>query len=115
EVEATGGDGAVDLQRGVAARCGHRLAERLLEEGAERPERVLAQGDAGRHGVAAALEQHAVRDRLAHGAAEIDSGNGAARAGADAAGFNGNRESGTAVALLQPCGNETDDAVPLSR
>ena len=75
EIGAAGGDRAVDLERGLAAGRFDVLRERLLEEGAERGERVLAQRHAGRHGMAAALQQQAFTHRLAHRAAEIDAGN----------------------------------------
>ena len=57
---------AVDQQRVFAPRRLDRVAQRLLEIGAERRELVRRERDAGRHGVAAALDQQAARDRVAH-------------------------------------------------
>ena len=60
------------------------MTERLLQEGAERRDPVLPQGDARRHGMAAALDQKPLGYRLPHGASDIDAGHGAAGPGADA-------------------------------
>ena len=98
------------LQRIVAPRRRDRVAERLFEESAERRQRVLAQRDARRHGMAAALDQQPLAHRLPHDAAEIDAGDRAARAGADAAGLERNREGRPAEPLLQPRRHEPDHA-----
>ena len=73
-------------------------------------QRALAQRHACRHGVAAAFDQQAFGDGAAHGAADIDAGDGAARAGADAAGLERNRKCRSAEFFLQPRGDEADDA-----
>ena len=65
DVDAAGADRAVDQQRAVAPRRFDRRRQRLFEKGAKRAERVLAQRDAGRHGVAAALEQQPFAHRAA--------------------------------------------------
>ena len=104
------GQRAVDQQRILAPRRLDRGRERILEIGAEGAERVLAQRDAGRHGVAAALDQQPVAHGLAHRAAEIDARDRAAGAGADAAGLERDRESGPAEPLLQPRGDQADHA-----
>ena len=85
-------------------------ASACFEVGAERRQRVLAQRDARRHGVAAALEQQPLADRLPHHAAEIDAGDRAARAGADAARLERDRKRRAAEALLEPRGDQADDA-----
>ena len=93
-----------------AARGRDRGAERVFEIGAERRERVLPQRHARRHGVAAALDQQTFAHRLAHRAAEIDAGDRAARAGADAARLERDREGRTAEPLLEPRGDQADHA-----
>ena len=105
-----GAESAVDQQRILAARGSHVRGERTFEVGAERRERILAQRDAGRHGVAAALEQEPLAHRLPHHAAEIDTGDRAARTGSDAARLERDRKRRPAVALLQPRRDEADDA-----
>src|SRR6185312_15557108 len=66
--------------------------------------------------MAAALEQQAICDGTPHRLAEIDAGDGAARAGADAGRVDGDGKTGAAVALLQSRGDEADDAgVPAFR
>ena len=79
-----GRERAVDRERIGAARCRNRNAERLLEVGAKLCQRRLAQRDAGRHGMTAALDQEAILHRLAHRAPKIDARDRAARAGAEA-------------------------------
>ena len=75
-------------------------AERRLEERPQRRERILAQRHARRHRMAAALDEQALGYGATHRAPDIDAGNGTARAGADAAGFQRDRKSWTAEFLL---------------
>ena len=84
--------------------------QRVLHIGAEFRELLLAQGHARGHGVAAALHQQAVGDRLPHRLAEIDAADRAARAGADAAGLERDRKRRPREFLLQPRGDEADHA-----
>ena len=107
---ARGRDRAIDLETILVARLLDRVVQRLLQESAEGRELVGHNGDAGRHGVAAALDEQTRGDGMAHRAADIDAGDRASRAGADAARLQRNRESGPAIALLQPRGDEADDA-----
>ena len=60
--------------------------------------------------MAAAFEQKTLRHGAAHRAADIDADDGAARAGADAAGLERDGESRAAEFFFQPRGDEADDA-----
>ena len=110
EVGAGRADRAVDQQRLIGRAAATSAPSALFEIGAEARQRVLAQRHAGRHGVAAALDQQALGDRLAHHAAEIDAGDRAARAGADAARLERDRKGRPAEPLLQPRGDQPDHA-----
>ena len=105
-VRRSGGDGAVDHESVGTSRDLDIGAERGFKKCAQFRERAFAQGHAGRHGVAAALEQKSLGDGAPHRAADIDAGDGAARTGADAAGLERDGESGTAEFLLQPRRNQ---------
>ncbi len=109
-VRRGGRDRAVDHQPAGTPRRFHIGAERGFKKCAQLRERAFAQGDAGRHGVAAALEQKPFGHGAAHRAADIDAGDGAARAGADAAGLERDGKSGTAEFLLQSSRNDADDS-----
>ena len=93
--------------RRAASTSAPSVASRNARNGAERG---LAQRHAGRHGVAAALDQQALGHGAPHRAADIDAGDRAARAGADAARLERNGKCRPAEFLLQPRGDETDDA-----
>src|SRR5262252_766948 len=58
---------------GAQPRTYMRLPD-LFEIGAERAQRILAQRDAGCHGVAAALNDETCAHGVAHRAAEVDTG-----------------------------------------
>ena len=105
-----GGDGAVDHEPVGASRGLNIGAERRFEKSAQLRQRAFAQGHAGRHGVAAALEQKTLRHGAPHRAADIDAGDGAAGAGADAAGLERDGKSGAAEFFLQPRRDQADDA-----
>src|SRR5438309_528375 len=83
--EACVSRGAVDQQGIFASRSFDRTRERLFEIGTKRAQPVPSEGDAGRHGMAAALDEQAHAHGLAHGAAEIDARDRAPGACADAA------------------------------
>ena len=103
-------DGAIDEQLVLVTGIGDVLGQRAFHEGAKLRELLLAQRHARGHGVAAALHQQFLLHRLPHRLAEIDARDRAARAGADAARLQRNRKGGTRKLLLQPRGNQTDDA-----
>ena len=105
-----GADCAVDQKAARAAGGFNIGGERGFQIRAPFGERALAQRDAGRHGVAAALEQQTVGDRAPHRAADIDAGNGAAGASADAAGLKRDGKGRPAEFFLQPRRDEADDA-----
>src|SRR4029453_1075323 len=100
----------VDQQRILAPRRLDRRRKRILEMGAEGRERVPAQRDARRHGVAAALEEEARAYGLPHRATEVDARDRPAGTGAKAAGLERDRESGASEALLEAGGDEADHA-----
>src|SRR6266550_1323783 len=66
--------------------------------------------DAGGHGMTAPLGEKPVGDGAAHRTAEIDPGNRAPRAGADAGRIERDGERRTPEFLLQPRGHETQHA-----
>ena len=84
--------------------------EGRLEKGAQRRQRVLAHRHARGHGVTAALGEQTFGHGAAHRAADIDADDGAARPGADAAGFERDRERRPAEFFLEPRRHEADDA-----
>src|SRR4029453_18313664 len=98
----------VDQQRILPPRRLDRRRKRILEMGAEGPERLPAQRDAPRHGVAAALEEEARHHRLQHRAAEVDARNRPTGTGSKATGLERDRESGASEALLEAGGDEAD-------
>jgi len=80
-------------QEGIRSsrRC-HGGAEAIFEVGPKGAERGALERHARRHGMPAAFDEKPVAHGLAHGAAEIDAGDRAARPGADAAGSERDRE-----------------------
>src|SRR5438552_4114610 len=102
----SGGDGAIDEQRIVAAYGLDPERERILEIGAECVELVPSKRDAGGHRMAAAFHQKPRADSLAHGLAKIDARNGTTRPGAGAAWVERDGKSRPPEPLPQPCGHE---------
>ena len=91
-------------------------ASASFQEGTKLRQRAFAQRHAGRHRVAAALDQQSLDDGAAHRTADIDAGDRTARAGADAAWLKRNGKGRPAEFFFQPRGDETDDAgVPAFR
>ena len=78
------------------------MRQRAFHIGAEFRQSLLAQRHARGHGVAAALHQQSVLHRLTHRPAEIDAGDGTARAGAEAARLQRNGESRPREFFSQP-------------
>ena len=101
---------AIDEQLVLVTGIGDVLGQRAFHEGAKLRELLFPQRHARGHGVAAALHQQFFLHRLPHGFAEIDARDRAARAGADAARLQRNRKGGTCKLLLQPRGDQADDA-----
>ena len=85
------------------------FAQGLFEPGLERLHFVAGDRHAGRHGVAAALDEQAALDRRADDSAKIDACDRARRAGSDIA-MERDGEGRTAKGLLEPRGDEADDA-----
>ena len=110
EIGGAGRQGAIDQQPIRSARRRDRGAQPVFQIGAKRTERIAPERHPGRHGMAAALEQQPLAHRLAHRAAEIDAGDRAARAGADAALPERDRERRPAEALLEPRRHQPDHA-----
>ena len=102
--------GRVDLQAFGIAQFEHCLPGMLLEEGAKLAEPRPLDGDPGRHGMSAALDQQAAVDRLAHHAPKVEAGDGAAGAGADAGRVEGDGEGRPPRMVLQPRRKQADDA-----
>ena len=115
-MRATGGQRRVDEER---------IAEPGLRDGVRKPGRdeVLEaveiggrERDAGRHGMAAALQRDAGLDGGAHGAADVGAGDGARRADEIAVAVGGEREGRPVEALLQPRRDKPDDSrMPIRR
>ena len=115
-IGAGGAHRPVDQQRLIGPRRGDRLGQFAFEIGAEFRQRAVLDGDARRHGMAAALEQQALGHRAAHGLAEIDAEDGTARAGADAAGLERDGKGRAVEALLETRREQTDHArMPVRR
>src|SRR5439155_23160378 len=74
ERRAFGCQRAVDRKAFLALQPEHVCRRALLEEGSERAELGTLDGDAGRHAVAAALDDQSGIGRLAHQPAEIETG-----------------------------------------
>ena len=85
-------------------------AARSSKKARKRAELVALDRDAGRHRMAAALDDQPLRGRLAHQPAEIEAGDRAAGAGADAVRVEGDGEGRAARMFLQPRGEQADDA-----
>src|SRR6516225_3938609 len=109
-VGGSGGERPVDQQRILAPRSFDRACERIFEIGAERAQRILAQRDAGCHGVAAAFDDETRAHGVAYGAAEVDAGDRTPGPGADAARLERDGEGGPSEPLLQSRGDEADHA-----
>src|SRR5581483_10222534 len=92
--DAARGHRAVDEELVDMARLCNIVRKRFLQIGAKLSELLLAQGDAGGHGMAAALDQDAVDHRLPYHLAEVDAGDRAARTGANAARLERYRKGG---------------------
>src|SRR4029079_959495 len=89
---AARGDGAVDPQ-GVIAACGFDpIVQLRLEERAEGSEIALLERDAGRHRMAAALDEQAFDHRFPDGATEVHTRDRPPRTGTEFTGFECDRE-----------------------
>src|SRR6185437_5947036 len=100
---------AVEIER-RPQRLAAGAVEPRRQEIPELVEPVGGNGEAGRHGMAAAIDQQA---RLARGddrAAEVQPGDRAAGALAEAGLVEGDDAGRAAIALLQPARDDADDA-----
>ena len=78
ERRALGGERGVDVEHFLVLQAEDVGGGALLEEGAQRAEPVALDRDAGRHGVAAALDEQPLGRRIAHQPSEIEAGDRAA-------------------------------------
>lgn len=93
ERRAFGSKGAVDREAFLILQPKHVSGRPLLEECPEFAELCALDGDAGRHAMAAALDDQTGIGGFAHQSAKIEARNGAARTGANTIGIEGNGES----------------------
>src|SRR5882757_9679637 len=100
----------VDEQFILVTGIGDVGGERLLHEGAEFGELLLAQRHAGSHRMTTAFHQQAVMHRLPHRLAKIDAADRAARSGSDTARLERDRKCRPRELLLQPRRHQPDHA-----